>query len=60
MNIPEELHTAMSRTFTVMLKRPKMCRTSSNSSSHFLFPRDFSVTFRTTEDSRHANMQICY
>jgi len=33
-----------------MRKRPKMCRTSSSStSSHFLFPRDFSGTIEDTD-----------
>ena len=37
--------------FTAMPKRPKMCRSSSYSSSslsHFLFPRDFSGTVADT------------
>ena len=40
--------------FTVIIKRPKMCRNSSSSSSnssssHFLFPRDFSKTIEDTD-----------
>jgi len=32
-----------------MTKRPKMCRSSSSSFSHFLFPRDFSGTIKDTD-----------
>jgi len=42
--ISKELHTTMSRLFYSDAKQPKMCCSSSSSSSHFLFPRDFSET----------------
>ena len=39
----------MSRPFYSDAKRPKMCRSSSSSLSHFLFPRDFSGTITDRE-----------
>ena len=32
-----------------MPKRPKLCRSSSSSSSHFLFPHDFSESVEDTD-----------
>ena len=44
----KQLHTTVSRPFYSDAKMAKMCRNSS-SSSHFLFPRDFSGTIADTD-----------